>query len=316
MFKTWFVYSVTLVATFTFFLCYKMWVSWYCLMLVLLVPVIALLSAILAAASLRYPLEAAGGANIGQPAFIKLTISGFASGFAFCDLKVETTDYMSGEKENLSITINIRGVTEIPVDTSHCGVYSYRVNKLLIYDLFGFFKFSKRLNKDIEFVVRPVPEMPDYVPDVYGFKAKHLRKSGKSNSEIYDIREYQLGDPIKTIHWKMSAKKGRTLVKEPLEEYGGHSRVVLRLTDDRATLDRHLGEVLFTSRFYLDHDTAHIIRVIPPDHREVAYNIESEIDLQKALYSILRMRIPEEAYQNAKKAVAEEANPVEDSHEE
>ena len=94
----------------------------------------------------------------------------------------------------------------------------------------------------------------------------------------------------------MSAKKDALLVKEPLEEYGGHSRVILKLSDDRDTLDLHLGQVLFTSRFYLDHETAHIIRVIPPDSKEVAFNVESETDLQRALNLILHMRIPEEAF--------------------
>ena len=53
--------------------------------------------------------------------------------------------------------------------------------------------------------------------------------------------------------------------------------------------------MLFTSRFYLDHETSHIIRVIPPDSKEVAFNVESETDLQRALLQILHMRIPEEA---------------------
>ena len=38
--------------------------------------------------------------------------------------------------------------------------------------------------------------------DMNGFKARTLRKSDSPYSEIYDVRDYILGDPIKNIHWK------------------------------------------------------------------------------------------------------------------
>ena len=73
-------------------------------------------------------------------------------------------------------------------------------------------------------------------------------------------------------------------------------------------LDLHLGQILFTSRFFIDHETSHKIRVIPPDRSEVSFDIESETDLERALGIILRMRIPKE------KAVNTEVS-GEDSHE-
>ena len=309
MVRTWLAYLAALISTFVFFLCYKMWVSWYCLILLLTVPVFAFVMAVVAATTLRYKTEAPSITTIGKPAYIKFKLEGFASFFSYCTIKTAVTDHMAGTTKKSVLRISDKGITKIPVDTTHCGAYTYKMTRLNISDLFGFFKFTRFLNKDIEFVVKPVPEMPGYMPDVYGFKAKNLRKSRQPNSEIYDIRDYQLGDPVKSIHWKMSAKKDKILVKEPLEEYGGHSRVILKLTDDRDMLDLHLGQVLFTSRFYLDHETAHIIRVIPPDSREVAFNVESETDLQRALLQILHMRIPEEASQekeSAKEEIPEE----------
>ena len=296
MVRTWLAYLAALISTFVFFLCYKMWVAWYCLILLLAVPVFAFILAVIAYVTLRFKTDAPVICTIGKPAYIKFTLEGFASFFSYCTVKTAVTDHMAGGTNKSVIKITDSGVTKIPLDTKHCGAYTYKMSKLYISDLLGFFKFTKHLNKDMDFIVKPVPEMPGYMPDVYGFKAKSLRKSHKPNSEIYDIRDYQLGDPVKSIHWKMSAKKDKIMVKEPLEEYGGHSRVILKLSDDRDTLDLHLGQVLFTSRFYLDHETAHIIRVIPPDSKEVAFNVESETDLQRALNLILHMRIPEEAF--------------------
>ena len=295
MLKTWFLYSISLIAAFIFFLFYKMWLSWYILIAILAIPVFALIVTIAASLTVKFSVVNPAVTVKGKPAFIKLSIEGIASAFSFYKVKMITTDHMAGTQEKKVIVICDNGVTKIPLETDHCGAYSYKLSKLKVYDLLGFFHFDQNINKDIELLVKPSPEMPGYMPDMYGFKAKNLRKSSKPNSEIYDIRDYQLGDPVKTIHWKMSAKKDKYLVKEPLEEYGGYSRVILKMTDDRDELDLHLGQILFTSKFFIDHEVAHIIRVIPPDSREVAFSIESNIDLERALHTILHMRIPEEA---------------------
>ena len=295
MLKTWTLYSISLISTFIFFLFYKMWVSWYCLIVLMVLPFLALIVTVIASQTVNFSIDNPSATVKGKPAFIKLTIKGIASVFSFYKIKMISTDHMTGEVDKKVIVICDNGVTKIPLDTKHCGAYSFKLSKLKVYDLLGFFHFDLNVNKDIEFLVKPSPEMPGYMPDMFGFKAKNLRKSSKPNSEIYDIRDYQAGDPVKSIHWKMSAKKDKYLVKEPLEEYGGYSRVILQMTDDRDELDLHLGQILFTSKFFIDHEVAHIIRVIPPDSREVAFNVESNIDLERALHTILNMRIPEEA---------------------
>ena len=294
MLKTWVIYSVSLISTFIFFLCYKMWVSWFCLIVILLVPFLALLLCVIASQTMTYEVECPTDAPVGVPLYIRITINGTASYFAFCRINAEVTDHMAGTKKKLALIIHDKGTSKIPVDTSHCGSFTYKMPKIDVYDLFGFFHFSKTINKDKEILVMPVPAMPEVMPDMFGFKAKNLRKAKQPHTEIYDIRDYQMGDPVKTIHWKMSAKKDKLLVKEPLEEYGGHSRVILKLTHDRYLMDLHLGQILFTSRFFIEHETPHKIRIIPPDRREIAFEVESETDLQRAIAMILRMRIPDD----------------------
>ena len=318
MLKTWVIYSVSLFSTFIFFLCYKMWVSWFCLIVVLFIPFLALLMSVIASQTMTFKVENPGNAPVGVPLYIKITVEGNASYFAFCRINAEVTDHMAGTTKKLALIVHDKGTTKIPVDTSHCGSYSYKMPKIDIYDLFGFFHFSKTIDKDSEIVVKPVPAMPDRMPDMFGFKAKSLRKAKQPNTEIYDIRDYQMGDPVKSIHWKMSAKKDKLLVKEPLEEFGGHSRVILKLTSDRDVLDLHLGQILFTSRFFIEHETPHKIRVIPPDRSEIAFDVESESDLQRAIYMILRMRIPDEEPEKTEEpdtGDGYEYDPVEDAHE-
>lgn len=294
MLKTWALYSVSLISSFIFFLCYKMWVSWILLVVIATVPFLALIMSIIASRTLKFKAECPSNVLIGTPVSVSIRTDGIASYFSFCKVRMSVTDRMTGKNKKHVYAIHDRGLSKIPVDTTHCGSYLYKLTWLSVYDLFGMFCIRTNLNKSIEMYVKPVPSMPERMPDLFGFKAKNLRKSKQPSSEIYDIREYQIGDPLRSIHWKMSAKKDAILVKEPLEEYGGHSRVLLKLTDDRSELDLHLGQLVFTSRFFIDHEIAHRIRIIPPDKGEVAFEIESETDLERAINNILRMRIPDE----------------------
>lgn len=313
MLKTWAAYSVTLISAFVFFLCYKMWVSWILLIVILMIPVLSLIMSIVASRTMKFHTDCQTSVLIGTPTSINITTSGLASYFSFCRVKMTVTDHMTGVSKKHVFMIHDNGTSKIPVDTRHCGSFSYRLTWLSVYDLFGLFHINTNLNKNNEIFVKPVPSMPERMPNMYGFKAKNLRRSKQPTSEIYDIRDYQIGDPLRSIHWKMSAKKDELLVKEPLEEYGGHSRVLLKLTADRDELDLHLGQILFTSRFFIEHETAHRIRVIPPDKGEVAFEVESETDLERAIVNILRMRIPKESPK--KEVPAEKSGDVKNAEE-
>lgn len=269
-----------------------MWVSWYCLIILLLVPLFAFIVSRIAA--ITFTIEIPANTNIGSPAYMNLNTIGKASFFTFSRLQFLVTDHMSGTTKRLTVTVHDKGITKIPIDTKHCGAYTYELKRAAVYDPLGFFRRKVKINSTKEILVKPVPVIPDIMPDMFGFKAKNLRKTNKPNTEIYDIREYQKGDPIKSIHWKMSAKKDKYLIKESLEEYGGHSRVLLKLTPDRDQLDTHLGQILFTSRFFIEREVSHKIRIIPPDRSEIAFLVENTTDLEFAIAKILRIRIPDE----------------------
>lgn len=294
MVKNWCIYIFLLVATVIFFLFYKMWVAWYCLMILLVFPLVALIMCIFSAVTFKYKVEAPGYVKLKEDASIIFRVNNLSSGFSFCKFNVTITDVMDGSSHNLGYTRHDKSQYDLPVDTTHCGSYIYNISKVKIYDMFGLFHINRVREKKFEVVVRPTPSMPKAMPNLNGFRAKSLRKSTSPHSEIYDIRDYALGDPIKTIHWKASAKKDRLLVKESQEECYGHSRVFMQLQEDRELLDTKLGEMLFTSTFFLNHDISHKIRILPPKKREVAFDIQSQRDLDKAIIRILHMKIPKE----------------------
>ncbi len=298
--KNWFIYILTLIGSFVFFLYYQMWLSWYVLVLVLLVPVFALVLAILARSGRTVRFNAPASVKIGDKKNMEMRLGGKKwAVFSFMTITIRITEMMTGKSERIRILGYESSATLIPVKTEHCGTFRYEVEKIKVYDCFGLFGFSGKKKAASEVTVRPVPVMPEVLPDMNGFKAKNLRPATTPYSEIYDVREYVIGDPIKNIHWKASAKRDTLLVKEPQEECSGHARVFMALSHDQEKLDKNLGEMLFTSNYFLEHELPHKIRVLPPLKREVAFDIESSRDLEMAVLRILHMRIPTEEVEDA-----------------
>lgn len=52
------------------------------------------------------------------------------------------------------------------------------------------------------------------------------QKIGRDMSEIHDLREYALGDDVRTIHWKLSQKVGKEIVKQFGEPQKVHAMVM------------------------------------------------------------------------------------------
>ena len=295
MFKTWCIYVIALIVTFIFFLFYKMWVAWYCLVLLALLPAVSFLICLICSSNLTFTTEIPVLLKKGDKSSVKIDIGGLASGLAIVRFTATVTDRMEDKSETVIYTVHDKGVSKFPLDTSHSGAFSYKISELRIYDLFGFFHVTRKIDNSREVLIKPTPSMPHFMPDSNGIRARSLRKSNSPGSEIYDIREYNPGDSVKNIHWKISAKKDKLIVKEPLEEYAGHARVLLKLSRDRDEMDLHLAQMLFTSEYFLKKDTSHKIRIIPPNKCEVAYDISSYEDLNRAVLSILRMKLPKEA---------------------
>ena len=67
MLKTWALYSVSLISSFIFFLCYKMWVSWILLVVIAAVPFFALIMSIVASKTMKFKAECPSNVLIGTP---------------------------------------------------------------------------------------------------------------------------------------------------------------------------------------------------------------------------------------------------------
>lgn len=104
-----------------------------------------------------------------------------------------------------------------PVDA---GNYEISLKKIRIYDLTGLLHVTKKCKDTVTFLA-----LPDYYPvevrlteSVKNFVGEaavyDTLRSGDDASEVFKLREFQDGDKLKNVHWKLSAKMDELIVRE------------------------------------------------------------------------------------------------------
>jgi len=103
---------------------------------------------------------------------------------------------------------------------NYCGNLSIGIKKAYIYDPLKIFKCSIQCDDYNHIIVMPKLVEPDnytlYTPDNSILDSSYYSKkaSGNDSSQIFDTREYKDGDSVSRIHWKLSAKQDKVIVKE------------------------------------------------------------------------------------------------------
>ncbi len=140
---------------------------------------------------------------------------------AYVELMAENT--LTGERMKNIITLSsaqhsqVRG--EFVLCSDKCGYVNVSVKKVYLSDMFGFLPLRADISAEGKMSVMPdtfdmsvsmgvsyISRMDEdtYSPD----------KSGSDFSETFQIREYIPGDSLKQIHWKLSDKLDKIVVRE------------------------------------------------------------------------------------------------------
>ena len=227
MLRSWVIYILSLLGAVAFFLFYKMWLSWFILIVVISILPIAVLISVMSAMFLHLEADAFRKVLKGEETEISFTSYGVeAFPFALYSVKIKLIETMTGEVSMIHFLSQSCTTDSVILKTDHCGTYRFTSAKVRIYDIFGLIFIPRTMEVSGEVVVLPTPCIPPAMPDLSGFKARGLQKSNVPNAEIYDIREYVAGDPVKRIHWKLSAKRGEFFVRR-LEGSSGAEQTFL-----------------------------------------------------------------------------------------
>jgi uncharacterized protein (DUF58 family) len=108
---------------------------------------------------------------------------------------------------------------EYPLQTKDCGVVRIRASSMACYDLLGLFCWHRPVDVQGELRVYP-QELTlhlelEHRPETKNFGTMYdPYKKGQDVSEVAGLRDYVQGDAIHSIHWKLSSKMDKTIVRE------------------------------------------------------------------------------------------------------
>lgn len=135
-------------------------------------------------------------------------------------IKVYNAFYNNDEIFTIIVPASAKEIRQI--DWSFRSKYSGRIiaslESVKVKDVFKVFTFSSCANSEAEIIVMPDSRTIDnnfnMLSEGEGEQNEVQYRKGSDVSEISEIREYIPGDKLQSIHWKLSAKQDKMMVKE------------------------------------------------------------------------------------------------------
>lgn len=191
---------------------------------VLCLPPALALAALLPRRRIEVSLSLPETLSRGEEALCKFTVknlSRFPLPALWCWVELENR--FTGERDGAAVHLTAGpGRTrtgELALSAAHSGLLSVRMVRTEAVDYFGLFIRTVPCGAEGEILIPPerypVELAPGRPPEPWvNSGAYSTRRPGRDPSETFRIREYVPGDPVRQIHWKLSEKTGKTLVRD------------------------------------------------------------------------------------------------------
>lgn len=221
-------YIILVALIFVFHILYKGDLSFILLAFLIVMPVVLFVILAIQAAMLKISVSCAvKSAERGKPEVLKITLDNpTVFPVTACRLKIRYKSFFPPDKpvsEKYSVVVPVSQRTRESVTVSftpeHCGYVDISVKNVRISDMLGLSVLFRKARFTDRIVVLPAifPFDPDmeksfaYSSDSDVFSTV---KPGDDPSEIFELREYQDGDSMNRIHWKLSSRGESFIVKE------------------------------------------------------------------------------------------------------
>lgn len=294
--KSWLIYILGLSAAAVFHAYYFGWFSWFLLVLVLCLPVFVLLVSLPAMVRVRLHVDTPPFCLREEPAYVTLRAANGFLPMPRCRFRLYISSVMTGQTVVLKQQTTGQDSWYVPLDTGHCGVLRCTTGKGRVYDYLGLFWLPIRSGDAAELVVRPKAVPPENMPNLSQFLARRRQpKPGGGFSEEHELRDYRPGDSLREIHWKLSVKTDRLIVREAQEPVRGLVLLTLDLMHSAEHVDSVLEQLLWLSGWLLEHDTEHqVLWIDPRDCQMASAAVRSGEELQSLLDRLLRASLRED----------------------
>lgn len=304
-------YLYTLLLSFIFFVLFDVYLLHLFLVFLLLLPLFSLLLAIPASRGLRYKMEIEDDIVPKGPCPVSLTIK---NGSVFPCARVRlllsrrnalgrSGEQYSDEAED-SVQCSMgpnRTITLQPVvKFNHCGRMDLSIRRVYVCDLLGLFSLPVPATNGVSASgsVYVLPELQtrsiqtDEAADLGLDSVTYsTERAGNDPSEIFQLRDYREGDPRHSVHWKLSSRMNRLIVREfglPLNA-SLHFLLELREGADPAAAEAMLGAVLAFSEYLMARKITHSVSWIGEEGMLQTLSVTGADALASVLHDLLAL---------------------------
>lgn len=273
-----FLYGLVLIGSLVFYGAYQEWFSWILLQVVVYFPWLSLICSLVAIFRVKAEPDASPRMPVGSLERVQVTVSSQST--------------QPPLKSRILITKPLTGDSWVlnPGDrlpTEHCGGLIAQLHKPRVYDYLGLFGFRLRKSMTRTFLVQPEPVNMDVPPELTRYLARRWHpKPGGGYAENHEIRQYHPGDNLNQIHWKLSAKVGKWMLREPMEPELGRMLLTLDLCGAPEELDTKLGQLLWLSRWMLEQQISFEVCALTGNGIET-WPVRESWDLDKCIEALL-----------------------------
>lgn len=268
-----------------FYIAYGQWLSWFLLVLVLALPWFSLILSL--PAMLRFRISPGG------PAALELNGQGELWLMGACPLP------MPPFRGRLKLKHCITGKTWYyqemeDLRTDHCGGIQVTPEAVKVCDYLGLFSMPVRRREPMTILVRPSPVKMDLEREVQRYTARSWQpKSGGGYAENHELRLYRPGDSLNQVHWKLSAKTGDLIIREPMEPQQGLVLLTMHLRGKPEQIDRKFGRLLWLGNCLLENGIRFELRALTGEGLET-FCVSEETDLNRAVSTLLCRKAAQE----------------------
>lgn len=229
-------YLAVLLACFLFYIFHTVYLSWLLLILVLLLPVFSGLLSLLFLSQYKVtPRWNSHEIQQGDAPMLYLEV-GAGSPITPLSIKLSFENLLTGSsiEKKIQTGIGIKDIPAVVLQQCECGVLRCSIKKARMTDLLGLIYFPIKHDRYAHILV--LPEKTEYVAGSLGGRSlkslvqqdvNNAKMRGLGDREQKGVKEYKPGDPIRDIHWKLTARSRKLQVKE--FERDGSQTVQVRL---------------------------------------------------------------------------------------
>ncbi len=259
MIKNILVYLGILTGAFAFNIFYYAWFSWFLLVLTICVPFLSL------AVSLPFMISSAVNSfivfsnkslNINDEFYIGVTAKKRRTSFCpLLKINLKSENRFANQYDKIKITYGGKLIKPVYKKfnklSSHCGIVEMSAKYCKVYDFTGIFFIPVKINCNFNCIIMPKSQKPALLPDCDKIAIKGYKpKSGGGFSDFYELRQYQSGDSLKNIHWKLSSKYDDLIVREPSQPVYKQFAVKIALNSNSSDNDYILARLMYVCRYF------------------------------------------------------------------